>query len=179
MTAETTTPTAATVPDAALVGELTALGIHFLTDGDGRTRTCLPPAVLLANLAASNNARVQSAIIPLLLVCPDYAREAVAVAQQLEGRTKVLFCCLYTAAVYLQDEHGPALRATGLQTAALPNHFAAELDLPPTLTGSQALRKLALRQRQLLQDASNWLGAYEHACARLLRRRVVEQRWSQ
>ena len=175
----TTPPKAIALDDDVLVGELDALGIHFLTGGDDRAQPRLPPAALLAGLAASGDARVQSAIIPLLLVRPDYAQGAVTASQQLRGRTNALFCCAYTAAVYLQCEHAAALRAAGLPTEPLPNLFAAALGLPFPPTDDQALRNLALRQRQLLHDASNWLSAYEHAVERLLRRRVVEQRWSQ
>jgi hypothetical protein len=179
MSIEATTTLVAPVLDDALVGELDALGIHFLTGGDGRTRAHLPPAVLLAGLAASDDARVQSAIIPLLLVRPDYAHAAAAAAQQLQGRARVLFCCLHTAAVYLQQEHAHALRAAGFPTAALAERFVAELDLPTRIAGDQGLHLLALRQKQLLQDSSDWLATYEHACARLLRRRAAEMRWSQ
>ena len=94
-----------TINDEALVGELNVLGVHFLNGGDGRLQPMLIPAALLAGLAASADARVQLALIPLLLVRPDYSQEALVVAHQLQGRSNIIFCYYYTAAVYLQRQH--------------------------------------------------------------------------
>lgn len=164
--------------DEALVGELNALGVHFLSGGDGRQQAKLPPTALLAGLAVSDDTRVQLALIPLLLVQPIYAQEAHLAAQQLQGRAHILFCCYYTASVYLQRRETAALQAVQLRTDPLPNFFAATLGLSAQVDCNQALRTLAVRQQQLLQDATNWLGAYEHALQRLLRRRRLEQQWS-
>lgn len=164
--------------DEALVGELNALGVHFLSGGDGRQQIKLPPTTLLAGLATSGDTRVQLALIPLLLVQPTYAQKAHLAAQQLQGYSHILFCCYYTAAVYLQRREKAALQAVQLRTDPLPNLFAATLDLSRQDDYDQALCTLAIRQQQLLQDTTNWLGAYEHALQRLLRRRRLEQQWS-
>jgi len=166
------------INDDALVGELNALGVHFLSGGDSRLQPTLTPAALLVGLASSPDARVQLALIPLLLVRPDYSQEALVVAHQLQGRSHSLFCCYYTAAVYLQRQYMAALQAVQLPTEPLPNLFAATLKLSPQANSLQALERLALRQQEVLQDVANWLGAYEHAIQRLLRRRQVEQQWS-
>lgn len=164
--------------DEALVGELNALGVHFLSGGDGRQQPNLTPAALLMGLAVSNDTRVQLALIPLLLVRPDYGQEAQWAATQLQGRPYLLFCCYYTAAVYLQHIYTSKLQAVQLPINPLPNLFAAELQLPLHDNGEQALRILAIRQQQLLQDTANWFGAYEHAVQRLIRRRQAEIQWS-
>lgn len=164
--------------DEVLVGELNALGVHFLSGGDNRQQGKLPPTALLAGLATSSNTRVQLALIPLLLVQPTYAQDAHPAAQQLQGYSHTLFCCYYTAAVYLQQRETATLQAVQLRTDPLPNLFAAILGLSAQVDCNQALRMLAVRQQQLLQDATNWLGAYEHAFQRLLRRRRLEQQWS-
>lgn len=163
--------------DEALVGELNALGVHFLNGGDNRQRAKLSPTALLVGLAASDDTRVQLALIPLLLVQPTYAQETHLAAQQLQGNRHTLFCCYYTAAVYLQGRETSALQSVQLRTDPLPNLFAATLDLPAQADYNQALRTLAVRQQQLLQDTTNWLGAYEHAFQCLLRRRRLEQQW--
>lgn len=164
--------------DEVLVGELNALGVHFLSGGDGRQQAKLPPTALLIGLSASNDTRLQLALIPLLLVQPTYAQDANLAAQQLQGHTYTLFCCYYTAAVYLQRRETAALQAVQLQTDPLPNLFAATLGLSAQADYDHALRTLAIHQQQLLQDATNWLGAYEHAFQRLLRRRRLEMQWS-
>lgn len=164
--------------DEALIGELNALGVHFLSGGDGHQQVKLSPTALLAGLAASNDTRVRLALIPLLLVQPTYAQEAHFAAQQLQGYSHTLFCCYYTTAVYLQRRETAAIQAVQLRTDPLPNFFAATLGLSAQVDCNQALRMLAIRQRELLQDATNWLGAYEHALQRLLRRRRLEQQWS-
>ena len=166
------------LPDDGLVSELSALGVHFISGGEERQQSWLPRATLLAGLAASSDARVQLALIPLLLVQPTYAQEALVVAEQLQGHMHILFCCYYTAAVYLQRREMAALQAVHLPTDPLPNLFATTLDLSVQDDCSQALYMLAVRQQQLFQDATNWLGAYEHALERLLRRRRLEQQWS-
>jgi hypothetical protein len=166
------------LPDDGLVSELSALGVHFISGGDDRRQSWLPRTTLLAGLAASSDTRVQLALIPLLLVQPTYAQEAFAAAEQLQGHTHILFCCYYTAAVYLQRRETATLQAIHLPTDPLPNLFATTLDLSVQDDCNQALYMLAVRQQQLFQDATNWLGAYEHALERLLRRRRLEQQWS-
>ncbi|MFZ4657153.1 MAG: hypothetical protein ACOYNY_09090 [Caldilineaceae bacterium] len=54
--------------DEVVVGELHALGVHFLNGSAGQLKSRIQPVALLAGLATSNNARVQLALIPLLLV---------------------------------------------------------------------------------------------------------------
>lgn len=164
--------------DEALVSELSALGIHFLNGGDGRQQPRLPQTTLLTGLAASSDARVQLALIPLLLVQPTYAQEAPVAAEQLQGHAHILFCCYYTAAVYLQRRETAALQTMQLPTHPLPDWFTSTLDISMQDDCTLALRALALRQQQLCQDATNWLGAYEHAFQRLLRRRRLEIQWS-
>ena len=166
------------ITDDTLVGELDALGIHFLTGGDARREARLSPTELLSGLAASLDTRVQLAVIPLLLTRPDFAEGAMASAQQLHGRTQSLFCCIYTAAVYLQRKYIDSLVASGLPTSPLPDLFAMALGLSTQPASETALRSLAMRQQQLLADASDWFGAYEYAVARLLRRRQKELQWS-
>lgn len=166
------------LPDEALVSELNTLGVHFLNGGDGRRQPRLPQTALLTGLAASSDARVQLALIPLLLVQPMYSQEAPVAAAQLQGHAHILFCCYYTAAVYLQRREAAELQALQLPTDPLPDWFATALGISVQDDFTLALRALALRQQQLCQDATNWLGAYEHAFQRLLRRRHLELKWS-
>lgn len=166
------------IDDEALVGELNALGVHFLSGGDGRQEPELTPAALLMGLAASADTRVQLALISLFFVRPDYAQDAQFVATQLQGRPYILFCCYYTATVYLQQAYAGKLQAVQLPASPLPNLFSAELQLPLQDDSEQTLRLLATRQQQLLQDSANWFGAYEHAIQRLIRRRQIELQWS-
>lgn len=164
--------------DEVLVGELNALGIHFLNGGDDRQQAELLPTALLTGLATSSDTRVQLALIPLLLVQPAYAQEAPVAVKQLHGHAHIIFCCYYTAAVYLQRRETATLQAVQLPTDPLPDLFTTALGISVQDDCTLALCTLAVRQQQLFQDATNWLGAYEHAFQRLLRRRRLEQQWS-
>jgi hypothetical protein len=167
-----------TVHDDELVGELDALGVHFISGGDGRSRRQLSEAELLAGLAASPDTRVQLATIPLLLARPEVAQGAVAAVAQLLWQPRLLLCCYYTAAFYLQRKYASTLQAARLPSEPLPNLFAVMLQLPTYTTAEDGLRNLAQRQRQLCGNTVNWLGAYEHALQLLLRQREMAQRWS-
>ena len=164
--------------DDVLVGELDALGVHFLSGGDGRTHTCLTSVELVAGLSASPDARVQSALIPLLLARPDYAEGVMAALGQLPPPAQLLLQCYYTAATYLQRKYTSALQAAQLPLQPLPPLFVETLNLPTFASAEASLVQLALRQTELSGDSANWLGAYEHALHHLLRQQEKQRQWS-
>jgi hypothetical protein len=162
-----------------LVTELNRLGVHFVTGGELEwSAPSLPPAELLAGLAAQSEARLRLALIPLLLVHPELATtlpEALARLSEQEQLTLKLF---YTAAVILQQCHAEQLRALLGRYDPLPDHFATELGIPTVGDCLDRLKHLGERHQALSGLAINWVGTYRHAVDRLLRQLSLEVQWS-
>ncbi len=90
------------IPADELVGALDALGVPFLAGGIQTPRTfALSRAELLLGLARNPDARVRLAVIPLLLLRPEYAEAIPGVAKQLRGDARLAFECYCTAAHWL------------------------------------------------------------------------------
>jgi hypothetical protein len=168
----------ATLTGAQLVGKLDALGVHFLQGGsDPDTTGEIDPVTLLAALAASDEARLRLALIPLLLQHPDFAAHASLAAQRLPTSAQVAFKCYYTAALLLQQKYLPRLETLVGQCDLLPDLFATELGVPALRNPETGLRDLAERQSVLSGKFINWLGTYEHAAQRLLTHLERRQSW--
>jgi hypothetical protein len=154
---------------------LTALDVPFIA-GASRQRLAAPPqpAVLLASLAASDEARLRLALIPLLLRHPEYGRHATAALRLMPPAAQTCFKCYYCAAVLLQEKHRRRLETLLGRLDLLPDLFSTELGLPDRAHPDDALRILAMRQRDLTGRSINWLGTYEHGADQLLQ--VLERR---
>ena len=134
--------------------------------------------VLLAGLAASNEARLRLALIPLLLARPDYAFALPAASNGLPDAAQVVLRCYATAAVLLQAQHMAQLYALfGLQSC-LPDWFSADLGVPETGPIVDRLAALAECQRRLSGRTVNWGGTYAHGAESLLRFTEQQQRWA-
>jgi len=153
---------------AQLVAALDNLGVPFLR-GASSPVVAVEPRVLLAALAASNEARLRLALIPLLLAHPEFSVHAVAALQQLPPSAALMLRCHYTAAYWLQIKYRVRITTSLGATHSLPDLFSAELNLPESTDPDAALHALALRQRELTGLALNWRGAYEHAVQNWLR----------
>ena len=162
-----------------LVTELNRLGVHFVTGGELEwSAPSLPPAELLAGLAAQSEARLRLALIPLLLVHSELAAaipEALAGLSEREQLTLKLF---YTAAVILQQCHAEQLRALLGRYDPLPDHFATDLGIPTVGDCLDRLKHLGEQHQALSGLAINWVGTYRHAADRLLRHLALEGQWS-
>jgi hypothetical protein len=164
-----TTKPAFTLTSTQLVTELDALGVHFLQGGnDPGAAGKVDPVTLLAALAASDEARLRLALIPLLLQRPDFAAHASLVVQRLPAPARIVFKCYYTAALLLQKKHMSHLEALLGKRDSLPDLFSAELDVLAPHNPEAGLRALAERQSMLSGKSINWLGTYEHAARRFL-----------
>lgn len=160
---------------AALAAELGRLGIPLVTfSAEDRHDPPPAPDLLLASLAASDEARLRMALIPLFLACPDYARPVAEVAGGLCGRARVTLICYYTAAILLQRKYARRLARLEIEHTPLPNVFSRELNLPTSDNVDSSLAFLAERHAQLSGQSLNWRGTYEQAANRFLQRTTWE-----
>jgi hypothetical protein len=140
-----------------LTNALHTLGVHFVL-GRQKNDELLHqhPALLVAALAASNEARLRLALIPLFLEHPEFATHARAVANTLDPSARLTLQCYYSAAVWLGQIHQPG-------KTHLPDHFSKDIGLVPTDEPEQNLRLLAKRHKEQSGAQINWLGTYHHA----------------
>jgi hypothetical protein len=163
---------------ADLALALAALDVPFIAGGLHSSAFATPqPAVLMASLAVSDEARLRLALIPLLLRHPEFARDATAALQLMGSAAQVCFKCYYTAAVLLQHKYRKRLKALFGNVDPLPDQFSAELSVPGRSDPDVALRKLADCQRTLTGRSINWLGTYEHGATRLLQTLERQKQW--
>jgi hypothetical protein len=162
---------------AVLVGALDALDVPFLAGGAPDVQ--LAPIELLQGLAGAPEARLRSAIIPLMLRHPEFSTDARAADQALSDLARVTCECFYTAAVLLQRRYRDRLaQVFGAQTS-LPDWFSAALGIALSADADAGLRALGERHAALMGLPLNWVGTYLHAAERLIRRREVEAKWQQ
>jgi hypothetical protein len=162
-----------------LTAELAAHGLHVLIGTEPAPATPrLTPAELLAALAQQRDARLRSALIALLLDQPALADATAAALALLDGPAQQMLMLYYTAAVILQGNYAARLRPLAQEWRTLPDRFAAALDLPAEQNPDVRLAQLGQRQREITGPAANWVGAYEYAAQRYLRRREKEARWA-
>lgn len=160
---------------AELAAALAALDVPFIAGASRQRRAAPPqPTVLLASLAASEEARLRLALIPLLLRRPELACHADAALRLMAPQARTCFRCYYTAALLLQEIHRERLKTLVGRLDVLPDLFSGELEVPGRTDPSDALRILAMRQRDLTGRSINWLGTYEHGADQLLQ--VLERR---
>ena len=159
-----------------LVGALDALNVPFLAGG--ALHATLSPVELLQSLACAPEARLRSAIIPLVLRHPELSAEARSAVLGLSGAARVTHECFYTAAVFLQRKYRERLaRVFGAQIS-LPDWFGAELGLALFTDADAGLRALGERQAALTDLPINWVGTYLHAAERFIRHCEVEAQWN-
>jgi hypothetical protein len=162
-----------------LVAELWRLGIRYLSRGRPQgPGGPLPPEMLLSGLAASPEARLRAALVPLFLLQPEYASAASAASELLSAVARVTLQCSYTAAAALQPRYRRQLATLGRSVEILPDIFAAALGLPPTDDASARLAAVAARHALLSGEDINWLGTYEHAVAACLRFAAEAPAWT-
>ena len=159
-----------------LVAALDSLGVHFLRGASGAVGA-MQPTALLAALAASAEARIRLALIPLLLAHPEFSVHARTAVQQLPPDAAITFRCYYTAAHWLQIKYRARITVSLGVMQSVPDTFSAELNLPEFADPDAALQTLALRQQELTGLTLNWLGTYEHAAQSWLRFMEYDNRW--
>lgn len=152
-----------------LVNILNSLDVPFLAGGtSGGQVFDIPASSLLARLAASPEARLRLALIPLLLRHPQFAAQASSTLKELPAAAASVFKCYFVAAALLQRKYWGRLQALGMPSMLLPALFFAELAIPDVCHPDDGLKLLADRQAALSGRQINWLGTYEHAADRYL-----------
>lgn len=163
---------------AQLTTTLQHLGVRYLRSPAAAPQAeNIAPADLLAGLAASPEARLRLALIPLLLWRPDLAVDAAQVEPYLVARPRLFLQCYYTAALLLQRINTDRLVPLGAGRETLPDLFSSRLDLSLTGDAHQDLWRLAHRQAQLSAEQANWLGTYYHAARTFIERLEREAQW--
>lgn len=166
------------ITSADLARALDILDVPFIAGGSDSTTLQIPqPAVLMASLAASDEARLRLALIPLLLRHPEFALQARAALRQMTPAVLTGFKCYYTAAVLLQQKYQERLNALVGDTEPLPDLFSAELGVLGCSNPDDGLSALADRQKTLTGRLINWRGTYEHGAQRLLRTLEGRKQW--
>lgn len=140
-----------------LTNALQTLGVKFIMSsahtGDSLHKQ---PALLIAALAKSREARLRLSLIPLFLEHPEFSIHVRAIARDLPSSARLTLQCYYSAAVWLRQKYQPRKKS-------LPDHFSKELKLQPAADPDKNLRELAKRHRELSGAQVNWLGTYQHA----------------
>jgi hypothetical protein len=164
---------------AQLAAALQRLGVSFLFSPlSPLIDAPLDSASLIAGLAASPEARLRQALIPLLLWRPDLAHYARQAEPLLPPRPRLFLQCYYTAAMLLQNMYASSLRLLGAGEDALPDLFSSRLGLSQAGDAHQRLARLAQRQAQLSGEQANWLGTYQHAASTFIHHLERETVWS-
>lgn len=149
--------------------QLTALKVDFLqAEPEKFGEKEIDPAILIATLAASKEARLRLALIPLLLCHPEFAPTVRQIVPQLLAPAQLVLKCYYTAAQLLQQKYWSRLHALWGDAPLLPDLFCTELGLSTFTSPDHGLHLLAQRHRLLSGRTFNWLGTYEHGAQRLL-----------
>ena len=161
-----------------LSGALKSLGVAFILDEmapeDSLSRQ---PTQMLAALAASDEARLRLALIPLLLQHPEFSAYASAADRRLSHQKRVTLRCYYTAARYLQQKYRSRLDALPGHTLWLPDLFSTELQLKNASDPEIGLNELGRRHQQLSGLHINWRGTYEHAALRYFTHLERKKEW--
>jgi len=171
--------------EETLVAELELLGIRYLSRQTPYHATQIrPPDRLLIDLARQPTARVREALIAVFLACPGYAQAVPAAVTQLDATNPAAATdlrLLYTAAVFLQREYAPQLGSFPNEDQPwLPDLFSAGFGLPgDNMPAASELAMLGQVHREATGVLANWTGTYHNVARKLIRRREMEQMWSQ
>ena len=115
-----------------LVAELRERGVAYLAPSDALATEIIPSDdALLVALLEQPDARLQLALVPLFLRCPELARIVAQLVNQLDEALTLELQTLYMAAVYLQRLWKTRLGFYLDNTLLLPDLFSQQLGLPP------------------------------------------------
>jgi len=159
-----------------LVDVLQTLGVPFVRGGSGAIYA-VDPCVLLAALAASEEARLRLALIPLLLSHPAFAADVKRALDRLSPAAAITLRCYYTAAYWLQSKYQTRIEHVLGAMPSLPDLFSTELGLSSTETAEHSLLALAARQQELTGRVLNWVGTYEHGLQTWLHYLELQRQW--
>jgi hypothetical protein len=162
----------------ALVGRLRELGLRFLapSDADANELSGLPAQELIARLVMHRDARLRLALVPVLILHPEWVSEVQSAVQQLSGPMRSQLQVLYTAAVYLQRLWRTRLGFYLGEVEMLPDLYSDVLGLPPAgeRHGKTGLHALATWQAGRSPQPFNWLASYNKVIDLLFERLKME-----
>lgn len=165
--------------EGQLLQTLRSLGVRFLdSQAIDLLAPTLSPASLLTVLSGHPEARFRLAIIPLLLYRPDLATVVEQTALELKGPARTRLELFYTSAMLLQQEHSKRLEALLGTRLPLPDLFSSDLGLAMNGDPRTCLNRVAELHRALTGLSINWLGTYEHAAERFIKRLEHEAEWA-
>lgn len=147
-----------------LTSALHVLGVNFLM-GETYAQESFhrKPALLIAALAESREARLRLSLIPLFLEHPEFSKYVRQAVQGLGDSARLILQCYYTAALLLQKQYRTELDPLIGRKQSLPDLFSAQIGLPITANPRQDLKALAKQHESLSGARVNWLGTYQHA----------------
>ncbi|RIK29768.1 MAG: hypothetical protein DCC56_12110 [Anaerolineae bacterium] len=144
------------ITDNQLTNFLHALGVKFIMGGQREIEALHDqPALLIAALAESGDARLRLSLIPLFLEHPEFSNYVQQAAKRLDPSARLTLQCYYSAAVWL----GQKIQLKN----SMPDYFSKELGLHVAENVDENLQELAQRHKELSGAQINWLGTYEHA----------------
>ncbi len=147
-----------------ILGALDALDVKFLSGGaQTKNANAVTPTELIECLAQASEARMQSALIPLLLRHPEFAQDAYIAATHLEGEPLYTLALFYTAAMLLQKKYAARLERLFGAQITLRDLFSENLEIELGEDLMQALARVGNRHAELRGLNMNWTGGYEHA----------------
>ena len=164
-----------------MVAELSLLGVGYLTRNE--IIEVDPPESMgrfIADLVRQPSSRVRTATIALFLSHPDYAIFVPAAVTQLRSPHRLFLKCLYTAAVYLQQEHAQSFQEIQPDSFTwLPDLYSEDLGVLQKPTIAARLISLGQRQQELTGVFANWPGTYENVVHHFLRFSELVKIWNQ
>lgn len=163
-----------------LVSTLNSLGIHFVAGGEKvrKLAYAMSPSELLAALARQSDARLRLAIIAVLLYRPEFANAVPEAITRLAEPAQSTLELFYTAAMLLQQKYADRLQSLLGAREPLPDFFSRQLGIATSGDAQFRLKQLAERHRVWSGLDINWLGTYEHAVERVIKRLERESQWA-
>lgn len=117
--------------DDNLVAELYRLGVRHLSYSASQSFRSLSSSDLIAGLAESSSARINSSLILLFLRHPELSAAVADVLSHVADSTADTLKLYYQAATYLQRELRPQLIHLLGKQCDLPDLFSREFHTPP------------------------------------------------
>ncbi|MCC7119564.1 MAG: hypothetical protein IT310_13650, partial [Anaerolineales bacterium] len=112
------------ITDDQLTNSLHALGVKFIMGGHSEIEALHKhPALLIAALAESDDARLRLSLIPLFLEHPEFSDYVQQAARRLDASAQLTLQCYYSAAVWFGQKF--------LLRVSLTDYFSKELGLHP------------------------------------------------
>jgi hypothetical protein len=128
----------------------------------------LSDSEILTELSTHEGARIQMALIPLLLRCPSFSDVVPDVVDTLSDSDGAVLKLYYTAAVLLQSIHENELRRFLGDISLLKDIYSKELEVEGD-SAEERLHSLAASHARLSGLDINWVGTYRHSAERFLK----------